>query len=105
MRGREISVWLRPARPLLETWPATQACALTGNQIGDPLVCRPTFNPLSQPAMAPVLLGHILPVNIGPSLTQENSFLAYLDDFCGSICCVGVLTNTSYFESTFGGVQ
>ena len=34
-------------RPLLGTWPATQACALTGNQTGDPLVCRPALQPLS----------------------------------------------------------
>ena len=27
--------------PLLGTWPATQACALTGNWTGDPLVHRP----------------------------------------------------------------
>ena len=32
--------------PLLGTWPATQACALTGNQSSDPLVCRPKINPL-----------------------------------------------------------
>ena len=31
----------------LWTWPATQACALTGNRTGDLLVCRPAFNPLS----------------------------------------------------------
>ena len=35
------------ARPHLGTQPATQACALTGNQIGDPLVHRPVLNPLS----------------------------------------------------------
>ena len=29
------------------TWPTTQACALTGNQTNDPLVCRPALNPLS----------------------------------------------------------
>ena len=29
------------------TWPTTQACALTGNQTGDLLVCRPALNPLS----------------------------------------------------------
>ena len=34
-------------RPLLGTWPTTQACALTGNQTGDLLVLRPTVNPLS----------------------------------------------------------
>ena len=39
-------------RPLLETWPTTQACALTGNQTSDPLVPRLAFNPLShQPGL------------------------------------------------------
>ena len=45
-RERNISVWL----PLLYhqpgTWPATQACALTRNQISHPLVFRPALNPL-----------------------------------------------------------
>ena len=31
----------------LGTWPATQACALTGNRTSDLLVCRPALNPLS----------------------------------------------------------
>ena len=31
----------------LGTWPATQACALTGDRTSDPLVCRLTFSPLS----------------------------------------------------------
>ena len=44
---RNINVWLPLARPLLGTWPATQACALTGNRTGDPLVCKPLLNPLS----------------------------------------------------------
>ena len=33
--------------PLLGTWPVTQACVLTGNQTGDPLVNRPVLSPLS----------------------------------------------------------
>ena len=37
--------------PLLGTWPATQACALTenqtGNRTGNPLVHRPALKPLS----------------------------------------------------------
>ena len=33
--------------PQWGTWPATQACALTGNRTGDLLVCRPAHNPLS----------------------------------------------------------
>ena len=32
---------------LLGTWPATQACALVGNQTGDPLFHSPVLNPLS----------------------------------------------------------
>ena len=40
-------MWLPPVHPLLGTWPAIQACALTGNRTGDPLVRRPVLNPLS----------------------------------------------------------
>ena len=46
-RERNINVWLPPACPLVGTWPATRACALTGNQTGNPLVCRRALNPLS----------------------------------------------------------
>ena len=40
-RERNINVWLPLMWPLLGTWPATQACALTGNQTRDPLVHSP----------------------------------------------------------------
>ena len=46
-RERNITVWLPLTCPLLGTWPATQACVLTGNWTGIPLVCRPALNPLS----------------------------------------------------------
>ena len=46
-RERNINVWLPLEHPLLGTWPATLACALTGNQTGDPLVCGPALNLLS----------------------------------------------------------
>ena len=46
-RERNIYVWLPLACPLLGTWPATQVCAQTGNQTGDPLVHSPELNPLS----------------------------------------------------------
>ena len=46
-RERNINVWLHLACLPLGTWPATQACALTGNWTGNPLVCEPSFNPLS----------------------------------------------------------
>ena len=46
-RGKKHHVWLPLKHLLLGTWLTTQACALTGNQTGDPLVCRPARNPLS----------------------------------------------------------
>ena len=46
-RERNINVQMPLMRPQLGTWPVTQACALTGNQTCDPLVCRPALNPLS----------------------------------------------------------
>ena len=46
-RGRDINVWLPLMCPLMGTWPITQACALTRNRTGDPLVCRLALNPLS----------------------------------------------------------
>ena len=44
-RERNINVWLCLACPRQGTWPATQACALTGNWTGDPVVCRPALSP------------------------------------------------------------
>ena len=46
-RERNVNVWLSLMRPLLGTWPATQAYALTGNQTSNPLVHRPALNSLS----------------------------------------------------------
>ena len=40
-RERNISAWFPLMHPLLGTWPTTQACAPTGDQISDPLVHRP----------------------------------------------------------------
>ena len=44
---RNINVWLPLVYPLLRTWPATQAFALTGNQTSNPLVFRLALDPLS----------------------------------------------------------
>ena len=41
---RNITVWLPLVYTRLGTWPAAQACALTGNQTRDPLVQRPALN-------------------------------------------------------------
>ena len=37
------------------TSPATQACALGGNQTGNPLVCGPALNPLSHTSLGRIL--------------------------------------------------
>ena len=59
MRGNEgeregVNVWLPLERPLLGTWPATQACALIGNGTGEPLVHRLAFNPLSHTSQSKI---------------------------------------------------
>ena len=45
---------LSHARPCLETWPATQACPMTGNWTGNSLVCRPVLSPLSHTSQSSV---------------------------------------------------
>ena len=46
-REININVWLPLVRPQPRTWPATQACALTGNRTSNLVVCKPALNPLS----------------------------------------------------------
>ena len=55
-RGRETSMCGCLSRaPSLGTWPATQACALTGNWTSDPLLLRPVLNPLSYTSQGYIL--------------------------------------------------
>ena len=68
-------MWLPLACPLLETWPKTQACALTGNQTRDSLVPRLGLNPLShtsQGLCGYIFWGHHLPYEAGPHSASEN---------------------------------
>ena len=46
--------WLPLPGPQLGTWPATQACTLTGNRTSDISVCRLVLNPLSHTPKAHV---------------------------------------------------
>ena len=56
---------------LLGTWPATQACALTGNRTGDPLACRLALNPLSHTSQS--FHHHFIPgPGAGPVGQQED---------------------------------
>ena len=60
-REGNINVWLPFAYPLLGTWPATQARALTGNQTRAPLVRRLALSPLSHTSQGlTFFLFHIL---------------------------------------------
>ena len=52
-RERYINVRLPLMHPLLGTWPATLACALTGSWTSDPLVHRLVLNPLSHTSQGP----------------------------------------------------
>ena len=45
-------VWLPLLQPMMEPWPATQACALTGNWTGQFSVHRLALNPLSNTSRA-----------------------------------------------------
>ena len=63
-RERNIHVWLPLTCPFLGTWPATQACALTGNSTGDPLVCRLVLKPLSYTSQGSKTLLYISSVNL-----------------------------------------
>ena len=49
-------MWLPLAQPLLGTWPAAQACALTGNRTGDSLVCRLALSPLSHTGQGDLIM-------------------------------------------------
>ena len=58
---RNINVWVLLTHPLLGTWPATQACALTGNRTRNPLLHKPALNPLSHSSHGrKVILNEIL---------------------------------------------
>ena len=68
-RERNIDVWLPLMCPQLGTWPATQACALTGYQTSNPLLRRPVLNPLSHTSQGITLffiIEHKLFMNISP---------------------------------------
>ena len=71
-RQRSISMWLPLMCSQLRTSPATQACALTGNRTGDPLVHKPALNPLSYTSQGPSFLflhlldSHIYTILLAP---------------------------------------
>ena len=75
------------ARPLLGTWPITQACALTGNLTGYPLVCRTAPSPLSHTSQGIFISILILGNFYGPIFNFANSFF----------CCKNILLSDVFF--------
>ena len=67
-------MWLPLVRPLLGTWPSTQAFALTGNQTGDILVLREALSPLSHTSQ-------------GLSQFKKNISLSYSHFLCPLKLC------------------
>ena len=65
---RNVNVWLPLECPLLGTWPATQACALTGIPTSNILVLRPALNPLSHTSQ-----GCLLPPFFSYTATKISS--------------------------------
>ena len=79
-----INVWLPLTHSLLGTWPKTQACALTENQTGDPVVCRPALNPLSHTSQGAFF------ISVTVFLNLQYFFLVLFQDFHLSVqaCCL-----------------
>ena len=71
-RERNINVWLPLAHPQLGTWPAGQICALKGTRTSNPLVCRPTLNPLSHTSQGRKTNIHLNPTYIYPTSRNSN---------------------------------
>ena len=83
-KERNISVWLPHTHPLSGTWPATQACALTGYRNSDPLVCRPVLNPLSHTSQGAFSFfkDSLCMVLLETLLISTNSLLKYVWMMC-----------------------
>ena len=86
--GEKLNVWWPLAHTLLGTWPATQACALTGNQTSDPLVCRPMLNSLSYVSQGLMVSFNehnfliLILSNLSPFSLSSVYFVSYLRNLC-----------------------
>ena len=78
-RERNINVWMPLVRPLLWTWPATQACALTGNWTVNALVCRRVLNLLSHTSQGDSLC--LLVLNYTVAWMYHILSVSHLKDF------------------------
>ena len=85
---RNINVWLPLMCPVLRTWPATQACALTGNRTGNPLVHRLALNPLSHTSQGCIVFFQVShhPDGVGEEREESSSKTIALM-VAGCSCC------------------
>ena len=83
-RERNIPVQLPIARPLLGTWTATQACALSGNQTSDPSVRRPTE--LHQPGNSRTLSSLQTETLYPPNSKSPFPLPPVTDNHCFTFC-------------------
>ena len=81
-RVRNTNVWLPPVYPPLGPWLTTQACAWTGNRIGDPQVHRPAFNPLSH-------------------TSQDSGVASFVESIGFSMCTIMSSANNDSFTPFF----
>ena len=81
-------------------WPATQACALTGNRICDPLVHRPALNPLSHTSQGSLLAFKIfsLPLKLQHDVLKYVFIFLYPAGSCSTLLIWE-------FESSFNPFQ
>ena len=88
-RERNINVWLPLMCPLLGTCPTTQAWALTGNWISNPLVRRPALNPLSRTSQGE----SSFPYLCQPSLPLKWNCIAYTVEahYFSQLCSVALI--------------
>ena len=93
--------WLPLVCPEYGTWPATQACALTGNRTSNTLVCRPALNPLSHTSQGLLILfylhhstemEHVSPLNLLCFL-QNHMFSQNLPNLSVSLYTVRLCGN------------
>ena len=85
-------MWLPLTYPHLGTWPTTQACALTRNRTGNPLVQRPALSPLSYTSQGSVCL-----------LTTPNTAHGRVDPAWGGDWALSVNTLSSSEVGVGGG--
>ena len=117
---RNICVCLPLVHPQLGTWPTTQACALSGNRTGNPLVHWPALSPLSPTSQGLAkhcihMLRNLCWISAGSAhshsqqvcqcVTSENPGWSLLADPHWNCClilllCTVLLTNSSWGQQS-----